>query len=395
VTSPVPKVIFAVGGLYTEASGVGRILCDLANALGRIGSPVTVYTAACTGKGVTDHMLRPPSVCVSRPGRWMGRLASSPSLRRLLNAVIPDVDVVHNHSVWMLPNHYASAAAHRCRKPVLFTAHGTLEPWAWRRSAWKKRLVGAWFQDRDLRRAACIHVNSVREMKSVRAVGLENPVAVVPNGVDLRAFATLPNRSPFDAAHPEAAGKRICLFLSRINSKKNVSDLVRAWHRAGKKRDGWHLVIAGPDDGDESAVRGVIRELHRESDVTLVGPVYGTAKLEALAAASVFVLPSHSEGFAMAVLEAMACRLPVVITPGCNFPEIAQAGAGIEVPPTLQGIQLGLEAMLVLGDNELAAMGARGQAMVEQAYTWDHVARQMLELYRWLAHGGSRPAFVV
>src|SRR5262245_30670016 len=101
-----PRVIFVVGGLYTEASGVARIVCDLANALGRSGLGVPVYTADCQRGPVVDHMLHVPSSCVALPGRWCGRLAWSPRLHRLLEEVMPRVDLVHNQSLWMLPNHY-------------------------------------------------------------------------------------------------------------------------------------------------------------------------------------------------------------------------------------------------------------------------------------------------
>ena len=111
----------------------------------------------------------------------------------------------------------------------------------------------------------------------------------------------------------------------------------------------------------------------------------------ALAAAELFVHPSFSEGFSMAVLEALACRLPVLLTPECNFREAAKAGAAIEVSPDAQGAAAGLVELLSLSDRERKAMGERGRALVEAAYTWDGVAQQMLNLYRWLCEGGERP----
>ena len=394
VCRELPKVIFTVGELYTEASGVGRIVCDLANALGELGVPITLYTAACNGRKAADHMMRPPSRCVAPPGISLGRLAYSPRLRRLIAEVIPQVDVVHNHCLWTLPNHYASALARRCGKPVVFTAMGFLEPWALARSRWKKRLVGAWFQNRDLRRAACIHVNSREEIRGIRAYGLRNPVAVIPNGVDLRHFRALPDRSAFDHRCPAGVGKRICLFLSRLHQKKGLEHLARAWGRVTKEYGDWHLVLAGPDDGYEAEMRRLVRELRLETSVTFTGPLFGTEKLEAMAAAEAFVLPSFSEGFSMAVLEAMACGLPVVITPGCNFPEVQDRRAGIEVLPTVDDTERGLRELLSMSRSELAGIGQNARKLIESAYTWDSVARKMLELYRWLAGGGTPPAFV-
>ena len=96
----------------------------------------------------------------------------------------------------------------------------------------------------------------------------------------------------------------------------------------------------------------------------------------------------------MALLEAMACRLPVLFTPGCNFPEVGKAGAGIEVLPTVDETEGGLHILLSMSDAQLAEMGERGWTLIESAYTWEYVARRMLDVYRWLAGGGPSPSTV-
>jgi len=131
------------------------------------------------------------------------------------------------------------------------------------------------------------------------------------------------------------------------------------------------------------------------ASVTLTGGLFGPMRLAALGAAAVFVLPSFSEGFSLAILEALACRLPVLITPGCNFPEVAQSAAGLEVQPNADDTERGLRQLLSMADRERAAMGANGRAMIESQYTWDAVARRMVELYSWLLGKLSRPSFVV
>jgi poly(glycerol-phosphate) alpha-glucosyltransferase len=128
--------------------------------------------------------------------------------------------------------------------------------------------------------------------------------------------------------------------------------------------------------------------------VTFTGPRYSRDKLSVLAAADAFALPSFSEGFSMAVLEAMACALPVLLTPGCNFPEVARGGAGIEVAPDAAAVEAGLRALCSMSPAQRRDMGVRGRRMVEQRYTWDAVARQMTELYAWVAGGGDVPATV-
>jgi glycosyltransferase involved in cell wall biosynthesis len=389
------RPLFTVGGLYSTANGVAWIMRDLAAALGRIGAPVTVCAADCVGRESIGHIFEPPTRWVTAPGRWLGGLSWSPKLKPILEREIAGADVVHNHSVWMLPTSYACRIAEKLDKPVVFTAHGTLEPWALSHSGRKKRLVGWAFQDRDLHRATCIHVNSRAEVEGIRTYGLKQPIAIIPNGVDAMLLGPLPGREKFERAFPQVAGKRIVLFMGRLHKKKGLELLLRAWPRLVPQFNDWVLVVAGPDNGFETTARQIIRELDLASSVILTGNLQGQSKREALGAADVFVLPSFSEGFSMAVLEAMAARLPVLITPGCNFPEAVEVKAAVCVLPTITAIEEGLCNLLGLSSQARASIGKRGHQLVASKYSWNHAARQTYELYRWLIESGPRPSFVV
>lgn len=389
-----PKPMFVVGRLNSESSGVTRIICDLGNALARRGTPVSLYAADCPDMPSAPHLLLPPSKYVSEPGNWLGGLAHSPLLHYTIEHDLPSFDLVHHHSMWMLPNYYASLAAHQNRKPVLFTAHGVLEPWALAQSRWKKLIVGMWWQNRDLKTADCIHVNSKPEIRGVRRFGLRNPVAVIPNGVDLSPLADLPPRSTLAEKFPRLAGKKVLLFLSRLHKKKGLPHLLEAWRHVGKQHKDWHLLIVGPDDGDLADTKARIVWYLLEDNTTLAGAMMGRDKLAALAGADAFVLPSFSEGFSMAVLEAMAVGLPVVITPGCNFPEAIASGGAIEIEPEPFSTEHGLEALLSMTDAQRTEMGQKGKQLIESRYTWDGVAGQMIELYQWLVGGGTPPSFI-
>ncbi len=385
---------FVVGELYTESSGVARILCELANTMGRQGVPVTVYASECNGKGSAKHLLEPPSLYVGRKGRAMGRLAVSRPLKQQIASDMPSIDVIHHHSMWTRPNHYASAAARKRGKPVVFTAHGFLEPWALARSRWKKRLVAQWFQNQDLRRAACIQANSQPELANIRAYGLKNPVAVVPNGVSLPPTSLLRQRDALNEVFPELTGKRVALFLSRLHEKKGLAHLVQSWASLRQEYEDWHLLVVGPDDGFEQSVRDLIEANRLENSVTLAGVRHGQEKQLVFGAADLFVLPSFSEGFSMAVLEALSSALPVLITPGCNFDEVVEAGAGIKVAPTLEETRSGLQHLMQMSDEDRRAMGRCGRRLIEERYTWEQVAAELVSVYRWLIGGGARPSCV-
>lgn len=388
------RVALVVGELRTEASGVARIVCDLAGAQRKLGLDVTIYTAICHGETPALHLLSDGVNCVYGRGYHAGRLAYSPQLRQILYRDLRTVDIVHNQNLWMLPNHYAAVAAKRHAKPLIFTTMGFLEPWALAHSKWKKRLAGVLFQRSDLRRSACIHVNTALEIAGVRSYGLKNPVAVIPNGVNFGNGCGSIDREQFDIRYPELAGRRICLFLSRLHVKKGLAHLIQAWSVLARGFPDWCLVIAGPDDGYSRRARQLVADNGLQHIVRFLGPVYGESKAELLAAAEVFALPSFSEGFSMAILEAMAAGLPILLTPGCNFPEVAQIGAGIEVQPTVEETERGLRQLMELSETARKEMGRRGQQLVKEKYSWGQVAEQMLELYHWVLGGGQPPPFV-
>ncbi len=389
--------IFVVGGLYSLSNGVAWIMKDLAAALGRAGAPVDVYGAECPDRGMAPigHIFESPSRWISAPGRWLGGLSWSPSLKPLLHAAIASADIVHNHSIWMLPNSYATRLARRAGKPVVYTAHGALEPWALANSGWKKKMVGAWFQNADLRNADCIHVNSQPEAEGVRKLGIKCPIAVIPNGVNLEMFDLEQSTEPFFEQHPTLRGKRLMLFMARVHEKKGLGHLIPAWGRLAARFPDWHLVIAGPDGGFLAAAQQLVSEHRLHERVTFTGPLSGDVKRSAQSACELFVQPSFSEGFSMAILEALASAKPVLLTPGCNFPEAAQAGAALQVAPTIEETTEALERLLSLDPAELAQWGGRGRRLVEERYTWDRVARLTLELYQWLGGQGNRPDAVI
>jgi poly(glycerol-phosphate) alpha-glucosyltransferase len=318
-------------------------------------------------------------------------LGYAPSLGAALSASKPAL--VHLHGLFTWPSVLASRWAHETRKPTVVSPHGMLEPWALANSAWKKRAFRWLVEDRNLARARCLHALCAAEAANLRQLGLRNPIAVIPNAVDLAKIPSQPDRAAFAALHPELRGRRTVLFLGRVHPKKGLIHLLDAWHalRAEGGTRGWALVIAGPDQlGHAAEVARHASALGLEDEVLLVGPLYGTVKEAALAGAAGFVLPSFSEGFSMAVLEAMAWRLPVLISRPCNL-DVEAPGAGLLCDPDRVSVAAQLRKLLGSSEAELRAMGERGRAEVARRYTWPLVAAQLLEVYRWLFREGGQP----
>jgi glycosyltransferase involved in cell wall biosynthesis len=205
----------------------------------------------------------------------------------------------------------------------------------------------------------------------------------VPNGLNLDHFTKpekLPRRSPGLADPAGQKQKLRIVFLGRIHPKKGLDMLLPAWARLSRFHTDWELVIAGPDEGGYLAeLRELARGLGLGSCLRYLGSVSGAEKVALLHSADLFILPSYSEGFAMSLLEAMACSVPVIATTACNFPEISQKQAGWECEARLFSVMTALEAGLRADAAERQQRGEQGRRLVEANYSWPPIVQSLLE----------------
>ena len=312
-------------------------------------------------------------------------VAASVPLARALAAAVPRADVVHLHSLYLFHTWYTARLCRRHGVPYLLRPHGTLDPFLWRRHRARKAVLEALFQNRVLRGAAALHYTAEEEMRLAAPYAQGAPGVVVPNGLDLSQYAVLPPCGGFRARHPEIGSRRIVLFLSRLNFKKGLDVLIPGFARAARRHHDLHLVIAGPDDGQLDAAQGWAAAEGVGGRVTFVGMLDHAAKLACFRDAAMFVLPSYSENFGIAIVEATACGVPVAISDRVNiWREIERAGAGVVAPPTADDVARQIER-LAADPAAAAAMGERGRALVEVEFAWSKFARQLESGYRSLA----------
>ena len=317
-------------------------------------------------------------------------VAASIPLARALDQAVPQADVVHLHSLYLFHTWYTARLCRRHGVPYLLRPHGTLDPFLWRRHRARKAVLEALFQNRVLREASAIHYTAEEEMRLAAPYAQGAPGVVVPNGLDLAEYAALPERGGFRAQHPEIGSRRIVLFLSRLNFKKGLDVLIPAFARSARGHD-LHLVLAGPDDGQLAAARGWVAEHGIGGRTTFVGMLDHAAKLACFRDAAMFVLPSYSENFGIAIVEAMACGVPVAISDRVNiWREIAAAGAGLVAPPTIDDLTRQIDR-LAADPAAAAAMGERGQRLVAEKFAWSKIARELETVYRTLASAPVRP----
>ena len=313
---------------------------------------------------------------------------------RDIEGAVRSAPVVHLHGIWQEHTRRGALAARRLGVPYLIAAHGMAEPWALRHKALKKKVYLALVEGKNLRRAACLHALSHPEVGHLRDLAPRTPIALIPNGVDLAPFENLPPGRELEAQYPELVGKFVLLFFGRLHVKKGLDLFARALGSIGRDRPDVHVVLAGNDDGALAGFRSAVASLGMADRVTHVGHVAGEQARRVWGRADAFVLPSYSEGFSMAILEALAARLPVVITTACHFPELHRAGGGIVVEPTADGVLGGLRELLDRSDEDRRAMADRGRRLVEDRYTWDRQAGRLADVYRWVIGGGSAPEAV-
>jgi glycosyltransferase involved in cell wall biosynthesis len=194
--------------------------------------------------------------------------------------------------------------------------------------------------------------------------------------------------------------KKILLYLGRIHPKKGLSNLIKSWKKAiDKKTNGsnqWNLVIAGWDqEGYEQELKRLVKESGMEKSVHFIGPQFNETKELAFAHANAFVLPSFSEGLPMAVLEAWAYELPVLITPQCNLPEGYEYNAALLIESAVESITDGLIKLFALSETELKRIGTKGKQLVSQKFNWNNVAEQMHRIYKWMLNEGDIPENVI
>lgn len=391
------RILHVIASLAERTGGPAKAAREMAGAVARRGHSVAIYT--------TDREAEPREGLIAGLTFADGgveirvfaqgapqALATSWPLAAALDQAVAAADVVHIHSLYLFPVWAAARACRRHAKPYLLRPHGTLDPFIRRRHRLAKRILGLLFQDRVIREAGALHWTAAEEATLAAPATHGARGVVIPNGLDLSAYATLPEPGGLRRRLPETGDRRIVLFLSRLNFKKGLDLLIPAFARVAAAHDDLHLVVAGPDDGMEQAARGWAAAHGVAGRVSFPGLLSGTAKLEAFRDAACFVLPSYSENFGIAVVEAMACGVPVLISDRVNiWREIAAAEAGRVVPPEIDAVAAGLGALLA-DPEAAAAMGARARGFVARHYDWTEIAVRLEAVYRALAEGRAPPA---
>jgi len=363
----------------TEWGGPPFAVAGYADAVRRAGIDCEVF--ATTARGAPGL---PPIAAGTRdvdgiqvtyfPAADGNRAMIAPAMLPALARRVRELDLVHTHMLWAFPGIVADWAAILARVPYVVTPHGSLDPWALSQRKWTKRAFLAASERHTLLRAAFVHYTAEAERAQVPAWLRAVPSEIVPNVIDASQFA------PGDPAVRRAS--REVLILGRIHVMKGFDVLIPAWREVAAAAPDARLVIAGPDEGGYRAeVERLIAEAGVGSSVDFTGHLDEAGRADRLARAALLVQPSFRENFGMAVAEAMAAELPVVVSDRVNIcDDITAARAGLVVPR--EPAPLARAILQLLGDADARlAMGRAGRRLVSERYAPDAVGAAMRAAY--------------
>lgn len=374
------RIIQCVPAISEESSGPSYSVPRLCESLIAHGQDVTLAALDWA------PMPSPPPFSKTFPLGWgPRRLGRSPTMKRwLIKQVLSgNVNVLHNHGMWQMNAVYPGWAVKKGDVNFVVSPRGSFSEWAMQHGSWAKKVFWPMFQHRALEAATCFHATAESEYHDIRRLGFRQPVAIIPNGVDI---PDLPPKSP--------GNSRTLLFLGRIHPKKGLDMLLPAWQAVQDRFPEWRLVVAGSDHGYYGSsgyldgLRGLALELNLKR-FEFVGELNGPRKLLAYQDADLFILPTYSENFGITVAEALAAGTPVIVTKGAPWDGLEIWGAGWWIDIGLDPLVACLENALARPHGELVEMGLRGRDWMESEFSWTHLGQRMVETYGWLAGNGT------
>lgn len=312
--------------------------------------------------------------------------AFSYGLKTWLKQHIREFDLLHIHCLFTYPSSIAGYYAHKYGIPYIVRPAGMLNHFCLTKGASKKKLYILFFEKRNIKNAAAIHFTSEQELQEAGKLRLNKQCILAAPGLNLGKFNNLePLKGLFREQYPQIEDKKIILFLSRLDPKKGLDLLILALKILSTKRKDFVFVLAG--SGQKNYERWVRRTLVKaglsEASI-LTGFLEGKMKFSLLADADIFVLPSYDENFGIAVVEAMACGLPVIISNRVNIHNLIERyQAGIVTGLNSQDIAKAIDKLLQ--DTQLRfEMGACGKRLVEENFDIEKVTRQIRGAYSHL-----------
>jgi len=317
----------------------------------------------------------------------------SRNLHKALRRTAKQFDLIHITSTFLFASALGVFYARKFGKPSIISPRGNLmEPIDLKliKGAFKKIYI-ALFENFALKNVCAVHFtvkHEQEEYESHKFPSREN--FIIPNGIDESEFEKSQENNngenlDFRRKYGISKNEKIVLFLGRLNWKKGLDTLIPAFKRVAEKVPDVRLVIAGGDEGGyQKKIEKLVSDANLKERVCFINAIKGKEKIQAFEESDVFVLPSYSENFGMAVVEAMYFGLPVVITKYVGVaPFVEEAKAGLVVPKDPESVARAI--LEILGNsNKKREMGVNGRRLVEREFVMPKIADRWIEIYRKL-----------
>ncbi len=363
-----------------------RTTADLCSALSSLGVQVTVLTTNADGKSrlalPPDNLQDVDGVIVIYYPLTLGGLGAfySRYLSLALRSKVAENDLVVSQTLWGQASDPLRRACLESRVPYVVQLHGQLQPWALAHKSLKKKYFLFLRGRKFLNDAVGLHCTDDNEARSVQNLGFRAPTFVVPNGLNLDPYHSLPHPEEFRQKFTIPDQAIVLLLLGRLTAIKRPDLAIAVCAGLQGMDRPVHLILAGPGEPDQVAVfQSLAKQAGIAERVHFTGLLTGDQVLEALATADLFLMPSEvNENFGMSALEALAAGVPILVSPGIPVGRYAvEAGAGKVVPCEPDALTRAAAEMLA-DPHELCAMGKRGQELAFHKFGMNVIARQML-----------------
>lgn len=376
------KILHTISGLNISSGGPTSCTYNLIKGLRDEGIEADILTLM--PRDDSDKIIADDSFIKALPNDARTPLVYSSNFRRYLSSHI-GYDLYHANGLWTCPTHFTAEIAKKQNKPCVIAPHGMLYPQALQVSAWKKKIVSTVFQRKDLETASCLQATCMAELEHIRAFGLNNPVAVIPNGLVIDDSLEIRKTSN---------SVRRFAFVGRLNRIKNVDLLLSAWSKLGNKTHNCELLIIG--DGD-TAYKKELEEFataNKLNNVRFLGFIMGKDLQKLVHSIDFQILPSKSENFGMVVPEALIQGVPVIASKGTPWSDLETFDCGWWVDNDIDTLISTLLIAINLSEQDRLGMGERGRTLVLRHYSIKSVSLRMKQLYEWLVYKNIKPEYV-
>lgn len=306
-----------------------------------------------------------------------------------------DFDIIHQHGIW-LPVSISSLLISSKKTKRVISPHGFLNKNALTISSLKKNISASLFENRNLKRAACLHACSSFEADFFRDYGLQQDIALIPNGIDDQFLQASGNAKAFKNKH-KLQDQKVILFLSRIHPSKGLKLLFEVIESLKEEFKTWKLVIAGIDElNHEAELKNLAKVLNINHLIKFIGPVFGQEKVNAFDASDLFILPTDTENFGIVVAQALARKKPVITTKEAPWKDLVKYDCGWWIDKNHESLKASIKNILTLPDSELKRKGLNGYNLIKKEYLWSELAHNTVVLYKYLLnHNSKKPSFII